>query len=70
MSPPAVPAKNGGVKLLNPATTVVAVAAPSAVVPPNFQGELKEKCMTFFSSVTRTRKDSVRLSTATLKTRL
>ena len=28
---------------------------PPAQVPDDFQGELKEKCMTFFSSVTRTK---------------
>ena len=43
---------------------------PANHPPPvgNFQGELKEKCMTFFSSVTRTKKDSISLRTT--KTRL
>ena len=30
---------------------------PKQQVPDDFQGELKEKCMTFFSSVTRTKAD-------------
>ena len=32
---------------------------PQQVPPEDFQGELKEKCMTFFSSVTRTKADIV-----------
>ena len=50
-------------------TVKTAKSTPSAVlkqqskqqqVPPeDFQGELKDKCMTFFSSVTRTKADIV-----------